>query len=224
MADSTKPEQCGNPQCNSNSTKVQRCGRCLKTAYCSRECQTACWPWHKTTCWRQNYVIKFHLAPEHITNPPVIRTLSIPADTAFYGLHLALQTAFGWATTHSFDFAVLDPDYENSGDITDFLKRLQQRQANGGVDASAPREYLLRITDPVERTMFSGVDRMHERHREHPNTIEKKADKFRLYQLFDDPTYRGEQALCPGLSSLGSAETPIHPLWALIIEWPCAKY
>ena len=41
----------------------------------------------------------------------MVRTLSCPAEVPFYALHAALQIAFGWAGTHSFDFAVKDPDY-----------------------------------------------------------------------------------------------------------------
>lgn len=50
--------------------------------------------------------------PGRITDPAVVRTLSCPADAPFYALRLALQTAFGWSTTHSFDFAVTDPAYQ----------------------------------------------------------------------------------------------------------------
>ncbi|KAF2405647.1 hypothetical protein EJ06DRAFT_468213 [Trichodelitschia bisporula] len=34
---------------------------------------------------------------------------------------------------------------------------------------------------------------MHEGGRKHPHTVEKKADTFPLYQLFDDAKYRGKQ-------------------------------
>ncbi|KAK3375625.1 hypothetical protein B0T24DRAFT_488424, partial [Lasiosphaeria ovina] len=87
------------------------CGRCLKAAYCSKACQAAAWPAHKTSCKRRNYIVRIQLAPDDIVDPPVERTVSCPADAPFYALHLALQIIFGWATTHSFDFAVRDPAY-----------------------------------------------------------------------------------------------------------------
>lgn len=86
-------QQCGNSACpkrdsgppaeGSSSVALSVCSRCRTTAYCSRECQTASWPTHKANCQRQNYIIKFHLAPEHITNPSVVRTISCPADANF---------------------------------------------------------------------------------------------------------------------------------------------
>lgn len=105
-------------------------------------------------------------------------------------LHMALQLAFGWATTHSFDFAVANPDYveSESRDLESFIARMAAQTSS----PSAPRPYDLRITDPCEQTMFSGLDRMHEGPRKHPHTPEKKADNFALHKLFDDPTHRGK--------------------------------
>ncbi|KAJ6445898.1 major facilitator superfamily transporter [Purpureocillium lavendulum] len=191
-------DKCGNAACTTSSaslaadsSSLRRYSRCRRTAYCSTECQSASWPSHKTVCLRPNYIIKFHLAPEDITNPPVTRTLSCPARAPFYMLHLALQTAFGWATTHSFDFAVLDPDYREPDDIMEFLRR---RTGFGpGNDqrplAAASREYLFRVVDPAEQTMFSGIDRMHEGSRRHPSTPEKTAEKCLLFELFDNPKF-----------------------------------
>ncbi|KAM4067326.1 plasmid pRiA4b ORF-3-like protein [Hirsutella rhossiliensis] len=193
-------DKCGNAGCTKPSSfaldtnSLQRCSRCRKAAYCSRECQSAAWPSHKGACVRPNYIIKFHLGPEHITNPPVTRTLSCPAHVSFYGLHLALQTAFGWATTHSFDFAVLDPDYREPTDVMEVMRRRMALGPSGDqLPASEPREYLFRIVDPVEQTMFSGIDRMHESTRRHANTPEKKADKYRLFQLLDDAQFQNPQ-------------------------------
>ncbi|KAK3332742.1 hypothetical protein B0T19DRAFT_473560 [Cercophora scortea] len=142
-----------------------------------------------------NYIIKVRLAPGDITNPPVERTLSCPADAPFYMLHMALQTAFGWATTHSFDFAIVDPDYAPP-DYTDIMDIIRDRMAvdqPGGRPASSPREYLIRVVDPVQ-SQFSGIDRMHEGSRKHPNTVEKPSEKFLLHQLLDDPKYQGHPA------------------------------
>jgi len=141
-------------------------------------------------------VVEFQLAPEHINNPPVARTLSCPAVTVFYHLHMALQVAFGWATTHSFDFAVQDPDYVPAADVMEHIQRLMAtRRPDGQQDATAPREYLFRVVDPVQQTMFSGIDRMHEGSRRHPNTPEKMADNYKLFQLFDDAKYQGRQII-----------------------------
>lgn len=107
-------------------------------------------------------------------------------------LHMALQVAFGWATTHSFDFAVVDPEYREPDDIMAFINRRKAIGVAGDrLPASVAREYLFRVVDPVEQTMFSGIDRMHEGMRRHPNTPEKKADKYKLFQLFDDARFRG---------------------------------
>ncbi|KAM4063184.1 plasmid pRiA4b ORF-3-like protein [Hirsutella rhossiliensis] len=192
-------DKCGNAACTtssaSDSNSLRLCSRCRRTAYCSPECQSAAWSSHKGVCVRPNYIIKFHLAPERITNPPVTRTLSCPAHTVFYVLHLALQTAFGWATTHSFDFAVVDPDYREPDDIMEVITRRNAMGPTGDQlpPASAPRQYLFRVVDPAKQTMFSGIDRMHEPMRRHPNTPERKADKYKLFELFDDVRFQSRQ-------------------------------
>lgn len=144
-------------------------------------------------------VIKFHLAPDEITDPPVYRTISCPADASLYMTHMALQLAFGWATTHSFDFAVANPDWTKLDDIMGFMAFIHQGMQvdrNGGMQlASAPRQSLFRVTDVDNYSPFSGVDRMHEGRRRHPNTPEKKADKYHLHQLLDDPKWQGKKML-----------------------------
>lgn len=204
MSSQETPQKCGNPKCTTTSSPspstLQKCGRCKKEAYCSRACQAAAWPQHKRACVRPNYIIKFQLSPEHIKDPPVTRTLSCPADALFYHLHMALQVAFGWSTTHSFDFAVANPDYVSpfaggGGGGPDFgalMEHIKRMDPARGTDPSDPQEYLFRVVDPVEQTMFSGVDKMHEGGRRHPNTHERKADSYRLYQLFDNPKYQGK--------------------------------
>lgn len=200
----TTPPRCGNPACPQASTTpsdspapLLLCSRCRKTRYCSSSCQSASWPAHKKACRRQNYIIKFHLAPEHIRDPPVVRTLSCPADAPFYALHMALQTAFGWGWTHSFDFAVADPAYAPPADLAAYVQQIMLRDQNGGQSnpASAPREYLIRIVDPVPQSVRSGIDRMHEGGRRHPRTVEKKAEDWRLWQLLEHKDYKGEQVL-----------------------------
>lgn len=185
--------QCSNSKCGSTSAIFQRCARCQNTMYCSRDCQAAAWPTHKATCKRRNYLVKFHLCPDDITDPPVIRTLSCPANATFYNLHRALQTAFEWAGTHSFDFTVGDSDFEppNEEDMTAFISRMMSSQ--NGQPANSAREFVLRITDPApyEPMMGMGIDRMHEGRRKHPRTPEKKANVVRLHQVLDDANYKG---------------------------------
>ncbi|KAH9907212.1 plasmid pRiA4b ORF-3-like protein-domain-containing protein [Xylariomycetidae sp. FL2044] len=189
MATQLSQNKCGNTNCTTypTSTRLRTCSRCKETAYCSNDCQKAHWSTHKSHCRRQNYIITFHLAPIEITNPPVLRTLSCPAETTFYNLHWALQTSFNWSVTHSFDFAVANPDYAPPQDILGVIMQLRDIEFNSGQNpATAARLYLIRVVDPVNNT----VDRAHEGSRKHPNTPEKKANEYKLYQLFDNPRYR----------------------------------
>lgn len=66
-------------------------------------------------------------APEHIKDPSVKRTLSCPAESTFEELHMALQDAFGLASTHSYDFAVVDPSFDLSK--FDVVQIMQNRMA-----------------------------------------------------------------------------------------------
>jgi hypothetical protein len=50
-----------------------------------------------------------------------------PADCTFEDLHSALQDAFGWASTYSYDFAVLDPSYNAS--TIDMFQMMENRLA-----------------------------------------------------------------------------------------------
>lgn len=134
------------PDANPN---LLRCGRCQVARFCLVDCQKACWPDHKKECRRPNYIIEFHLAPEHIKDPSVKRTLSCPAESTFEELHMALQDAFGWAFTHSYDFAVLDLSYDASA--IDIFQTMQNRMAMsqpGGTNMnpdSAQRQYVMRV-------------------------------------------------------------------------------
>lgn len=78
-----------------------------------KSCQEHDWPAHKAHCKAQNYILKIDLDPENITNPYVSRTLSCPASVTFEALHSALQVAFGWSTTHTYDFKIKDPNAES---------------------------------------------------------------------------------------------------------------
>ncbi|KAI1375618.1 hypothetical protein F4677DRAFT_421886 [Hypoxylon crocopeplum] len=205
MASKASSQECGNPECNATSTPqvLLECARCDTVSYCSKECQIAAWPVHKPTCRRQNYIIKFHVAPDIITNPPVVRTLSCPADALFSHLDMALQVAFGWASTHSFHFAVSNPDFvlpspEECDRIAHQMLRLRMMGLEN--DASMPREFLFRVVDPSMDVALL-ADRANQPYRSHPNTPEVGADDYKLYQLFDDPKYKGEHYQLPGYRS-----------------------
>ncbi|KAK0750720.1 MM3350-like domain-containing protein [Schizothecium vesticola] len=149
-----------------------------------------CWPNHKKECRRPNYIIEFHLSPEDIKDPPVKRTLSCQADPAFEDLHSALQDAFGWASTHSYDFAVLDPSYDATA--IDMFQMMENRRAMSqpsGTNmnpASAQRENVMRVKPKGHH-----IDSMHEGQRRHPRTLQKWADKFKMWQMFDNEEWKG---------------------------------
>lgn len=42
----------------------------------------------------------------------------------------------------------------------------------------------------------SGIDFVHERRSQHPNTPKKEANNYKLYQLLDDPKHRGRIITC----------------------------
>jgi len=49
----TTVSQCSNPTCpfeNSSSIDLKQCSRCSSVTYCSRDCQLAHWPNHKSSC------------------------------------------------------------------------------------------------------------------------------------------------------------------------------
>jgi hypothetical protein len=178
-----KCSQCNRSASANPSTKLQACSRCKSAWYRNTTCQTTAWPAHKPVCKRPNYILKIALLPSHITNPPVTRTLSVPATLTFAQLHTALQIAFGWANTHAYDFAVRDPDYQEKDtemDILDYIKKMEVFDRNGGEwDASQPREYEVRISEMGNVGGFNEpvwrIDRMHEGKRKHPRTVEKSA-------------------------------------------------
>jgi hypothetical protein len=53
-----------------------------------------------------SYILQVDLDPTLITNPSITRTLSIPCNSTFKTLHLALQIAFGWASIHNYHFTI----------------------------------------------------------------------------------------------------------------------
>jgi hypothetical protein len=53
-------------------------------------------------------VLRFTITLEH-TEPPVWRSIEVPATYDFWGLHVAIQDAMGWLDCHLHEFAVRDP-------------------------------------------------------------------------------------------------------------------
>jgi len=139
-----------------------------------------------------NYLLRAHLCPADITDPPITRTLSCPATATFQALHLALQTAFGWATTHTYDFKIADPTAPvlPEPSILDIIQN--------PMGSRAPRA-LLRIFEtppaPGAGGMFPfgrrKIDFMYNDARKNAETPETTSEKITLRDVFDDPRYRG---------------------------------
>ncbi|KAI0152996.1 MM3350-like domain-containing protein [Xylariaceae sp. FL1272] len=196
MSATTPTQKCGNAECTTQNdvSALRKCARCQKETYCSKECQAGQWNTHKQSCRRPNYTIHFEVFPGRIKNPAVTRVLSCPADATFYQLHRAIQTAFNWASTHSFDFGVVNPDYSPPTEMADVIAQMRNRGPDGVTnDPSSPQEYFFRVVDPTPYSQYYGIDRMHEGSRKHPNQPEKKANAYKLYQLFDNEKYSGNQ-------------------------------
>ncbi|KAF2277908.1 uncharacterized protein EI97DRAFT_488020 [Westerdykella ornata] len=169
-------------------SNLSQCSRCKSAFYCNRECQSAAWAEDKPHCKRQNFVLKFHLCPQYIVNPPVIRTLSVPATATLETLHKALQIAFGWAGTHAYDFAVLDPAFEppTAAEYMEQGMKMDMR-GDGMLGFEDPREYIVRVVHkPEEYVRGYKIDRMHEGRRRHPRTEERRSDRTKVYELWGE--------------------------------------
>ena len=158
-----------------------KCGRCKGVSYCSKKCQTDDWLSHKISCKRPNYILEFHLCPDHISDPPVKRTLSCPAEATFAKLHIALQSAFGWATTHLYEFAVRGPNYPTArtgGQTAEAAFRI------GGQCRFNSQEYRLKISESTAGDMsFVNL----------PWEITKLPSKStKLYRILANPAYSGK--------------------------------
>jgi hypothetical protein len=81
--------------------------------------------------------------------------------------------------------------------MADYMQMLMN-----GRTADMPREFELRICELIPQTMaMIKIDQMHEKNRQHPNTVEKKAPNVKIYQLFDDPKYTGKWLRDPNYSN-----------------------
>ena len=117
----------------------------------------------------------------------------------FQDFHEALQIAFGWASTHDYDFKVKDPVAEAQADAAEQAEDMQsfmlriERSMGPGADGSGNRRYALRIVKEQQGTFFSGrgVDSMYSGLRKHPQTPEKKSHKIRLHEVFEREQYQG---------------------------------
>ncbi|TVY44610.1 hypothetical protein LSUB1_G001182 [Lachnellula subtilissima] len=182
--------------------KLLTCGRCKKTRYCSKDCQAENWETHKSTCKAQNYILKISLCPTEITNPSVTRTLSCPSTATFEQLRRALQIAFDWASTHTYDFKIKDPNVQPEP-LTDMMtyitRRMEQDAAQFGdkpIPDAGPRQNHLRIIekDPMGPGGFAsakGLDSMHNRDRVHSQTPEIDSKKIKLSKVLENKEYKG---------------------------------
>ncbi|KAL6718631.1 hypothetical protein ACLMJK_002865 [Lecanora helva] len=180
----------------SNDTTLQQCARCKNRSYCGKECQQMDWQTHKTTCKCPNYLLKVQLCPDRIKDPQVFRTLSCPADTTFAQLHRALQVAFSWADTHTYDFMVKDPAEvarmaakKAAGEEPDIMEIIRRRMELQGQPQSEER-HLLRLVEaaphgPGGFAGGKGIDFMHNDARRHRDTPEKPSNKVRLREVFE---------------------------------------
>ena len=195
--------------------KLLQCARCKDRLYCGmfsrppiarpnpiagKDCQSADWSTHKSVCKRQNYLLKVHLCPDDISDPQVFRTLSCPADATFEDLHEALQIAFGWASTHTYDFKVKDPvaeaanaaEHANLTKEQSMLKLIETITTTGAPPGGVPN--LLRIVEddlrgPGGVLGGKGIDFMHNGQRQHVRTPEKKSSTVKLRDVLDKPEY-----------------------------------
>ncbi|CAG8983247.1 hypothetical protein HYALB_00002683 [Hymenoscyphus albidus] len=188
--------------CNSRETssKLLRCQKCKKVAYCNKTCQLSDWPSHKPSCKAPNYILKIHLCPSDITSPPVFRTLSCPAAATFKNLHYAIQIAFGWANIHTYDFKIQDPNAEPEAELSlmEFVRRKTQQLVVTNKHRAAleelPRQNFLRIIQDTPRGHGFGVlggpvDMMHNQDRMHSQTPEVLSSSIRLCQVFENKEY-----------------------------------
>ncbi|TVY88238.1 hypothetical protein LAWI1_G005755 [Lachnellula willkommii] len=185
LADMTNESEAFNqPKCavcniiETDDRKLLTCARCKKTRYC------------------------ISLCPAEITNPSVTRTLSCPSTATFEQLHRALQIAFGWASTHTYDFKIIDPNAqpEPLPDMGTYIARRMAQDAaqfnDSPIPDAGPRKNLLRIIekDPFGPGGFGsgrGLDSMHNQDRVHSQTPEVDSKKIKLGKVLQNKEYEG---------------------------------
>ncbi|KAB5547117.1 MM3350-like domain-containing protein [Coniochaeta sp. 2T2.1] len=172
------PKACGNPN----------------VWYCSPACLSADWPSHKTVCKRPNYIIKFHLCPGVIVDPPVIRTLSCPVMATMGQLHKALQIAFNWSDIHCYDFDGDDPVQpapSRSAFIRGPCGPIAIPPAHWYPDwketaENIPRYHLARVSDVLDGRPDFRLEAL----RVQPTTVEVRTlDSVKLYEFIEHPLF-----------------------------------
>ena len=148
-----------------------------------------------------NFILRVQLCPDRIVSPPIIRTLSCPAKATFHHIHLALQIAFGWSSTHAYDFMVKDPSVtQASPTMEDLIAGMARGPLLNAMPNMGPKA-LLRLAEDYESEEHSrrfgpigmSMDRMHERMRRHNETPEKRSNLVHLIEVFGNPKLAGHE-------------------------------
>ena len=152
-------------------------------------------PTHKSSCKCENHLLKVHLCPDRISDPPIFRTLSCTVNAPFEDFHDALQISFGWPSTHTYDFEIKDPieearrgaEEEEEAQFEyeiceESVERMMQSMMLNGTPGSQTR-YLLRIVEedsygPDGMMSGKGVDSVQDKARQHPQKPEKFSTKI----------------------------------------------
>jgi hypothetical protein len=102
-------------------------------------------------------------------------------------LHEAFQIAFGWATTHSYDFKIRDPTAgpELKISMDDYVRILENR-AGENEDVWGPRQNFLRIVDVDGHSL----DMIYMKLATHPATPEVSSTKITLVKVFENKDYK----------------------------------
>lgn len=114
-----------------------------------------------------------------------------PDSATFEQLHQAIQIAFDWAGTHSYDFVARDPAAEEKP-VEDILALIQRRmgQDSGEQRDFGPRQNFVRILNPHHDRM---IDSVHSMDRRHSQTPEKVASKVYVGELFRKKEWKGAE-------------------------------
>lgn len=132
-------------------------------------------------CKHQNYILKITL--DGVSNPTITRKLPCPANATFEQFHLALQKAFGFSRTHTYDFKAKDPNAEplQEMDIIALMNNMmaQSDATEGLIPDVGPKENLLRIMEEnaVDKSFIDGL---HDNQRKHGQTPEKYGHNVKL--------------------------------------------
>lgn len=155
-----KKQKCCNPKCKEpdDSVPLRYCERCKTEAYCSRSCKLASRDTHTKECVRPNYLIEVHLSP---------------ADRFMFGLHGALQVAFGWGTRHAWEFRVpgreFDPSRNPKATILELMAEMESTRADPEIIVEGPGHLKM---PPMS------------------NEIMKEATKYKIWEFLEESQQR----------------------------------